>query len=121
MQKTAYELRISDWSSDVCSSDLGLARLHTRGGHPALDAMLARIQNDLFDLGADLCYPEESKDARGRLQVTDTQVERLAREIEMLNGELEDRKSVVEGKRVSIRLDIGGRRIYKTKIIQTTI
>jgi cob(I)alamin adenosyltransferase len=57
--------------------------------------MLARIQNDLFDLGADLCYPDESKDARGRLQVTDTQVERLEREIDALNGELEPLRSFV--------------------------
>jgi cob(I)alamin adenosyltransferase len=57
--------------------------------------MLARIQNDLFDLGADLCYPEESKDARGRLQVTDTQVERLEREIDTLNAELEPLRSFV--------------------------
>ena len=53
-----------------------------KASHPPLDAMLARIQNDLFDLGADLCYPDESKDARGRLQVTDAQVERLEREID---------------------------------------
>jgi cob(I)alamin adenosyltransferase len=57
--------------------------------------MLARIQNDLFDLGADLCYPDESKDARGRLQVTDAQVERLEREIDTLNAELEPLRSFV--------------------------
>jgi cob(I)alamin adenosyltransferase len=57
--------------------------------------MLARIQNDLFDLGADLCYPDESKDTRGRLQVTDAQVERLEREIDTLNAELEPLRSFV--------------------------
>ena len=66
-----------------------------KASHPPLDAMLARIQNDLFDLGADLCYPDESKDARGRLQVTDAQVERLEREIDRLNGELEPLRSFV--------------------------
>ena len=57
--------------------------------------MLARIQNDLFDLGADLCYPDETRDARGRLQVTDAQVKRLENEIDTLNGELEPLRSFV--------------------------
>ena len=57
--------------------------------------MLARIQNDLFDLGADLCYPDETKDARGRLQVTDAQVERLESEIDTLNRELQPLRSFV--------------------------
>jgi cob(I)alamin adenosyltransferase len=91
-----YDLRVEAYGTlDETNAAIGLARLHTRGGHPALDAMLARIQNDLFDLGADLCYPDESKDARGRLQVTDTQVERLEREIDALNGELEPLRSFV--------------------------
>ena len=57
--------------------------------------MLARIQNDLFDLGADLCFPDETKDARGRLQVTDAQVARLEGEIDTLNRELEPLRSFV--------------------------
>jgi cob(I)alamin adenosyltransferase len=57
--------------------------------------MLARIQNDLFDLGADLCFPDETKDARGRLQVTDVQVTRLENEIDILNRELEPLRSFV--------------------------
>ena len=60
-----------------------------------LDAMLARIQNDLFDLGADLCFPDDTKDARGRLQVTDAQVARLEGEIDALNRELEPLRSFV--------------------------
>jgi cob(I)alamin adenosyltransferase len=91
-----YDLRVEAYGTlDETNAAIGLARLHTRGGLPALDAMLARIQNDLFDLGADLCYPDESKDARGRLQVTDAQVERLEREIDALNGELEPLRSFV--------------------------
>ena len=70
-------------------------RLHTREGHPALDAMLARIQNDLFDLGADLCFPDETRDARGRLQVTDAQVKWLESEIDTLNRELQPLRSFV--------------------------
>ena len=91
-----YDLRVEAYGTlDETNAAIGVARLHTRGGQPALDAMLARIQNDLFDLGADLCYPDESKDARGRLQVTDAQVERLEREIDALNGELEPLRSFV--------------------------
>jgi cob(I)alamin adenosyltransferase len=60
-----------------------------------LDAMLARIQNDLFDLGADLCFPDDTKDARGRLQVCDAQVARLEEEIDTLNRELEPLRSFV--------------------------
>jgi cob(I)alamin adenosyltransferase len=91
-----FDLRVEAYGTlDETNAAIGLARLHTREGQLALDAMLARIQNDLFDLGADLCYPDESKDARGRLQVTDTQVERLEREIDTLNGELEPLRSFV--------------------------
>ena len=91
-----YDLRVEAYGTlDETNAAIGLARLHTRAGHQALDAMLARIQNDLFDLGADLCYPDESKDARGRLQVTDAQVKRLESEIDALNGELEPLRSFV--------------------------
>src|SRR4026208_2304463 len=75
-----YDLRGEAYGTrDVPNATIGLARLGTRGKREGLDAMLARIQNDLFDLGADLCFPDETKDARGRLQVTDAPVERLGR------------------------------------------
>ena len=84
-----YDLRVEAYGTlDETNAAIGLARLHTRDSLPVLDAMLARIQNDLFDLGADLCFPDETKDARGRLQVTDAQVARLEREIDALNREL---------------------------------
>ena len=53
-----------------------------------MDAMLARIQNDLFDLGADLCAPEDGRKAEGRLRIADAQVERLEREIDAMNESL---------------------------------
>jgi cob(I)alamin adenosyltransferase len=91
-----YDLRVEAYGTlDETNAAIGLARLHTRDGLPVLDAMLARIQNDLFDLGADLCFPDETKDARGRLQVTDTQVVRLEQEIDALNRELEPLRSFV--------------------------
>jgi cob(I)alamin adenosyltransferase len=90
-----YDLRVECYGTlDETNATIGLARLHTRS-EPALDAMLARIQNDLFDLGAELCYPDESKDARGRLSVSDAQVERLESEIDTLNRELQPLRSFV--------------------------
>ena len=90
-----FDLRVECYGTlDETNAAIGLARLHTRD-LPVLDAMLARIQNDLFDLGADLCFPDETRDARGRLQVTGTQVERLESEIDTLNSELEPLRSFV--------------------------
>ena len=91
-----YDLRVECYGTlDETNAAIGLARLHTRQSLPVLDAMLGRIQNDLFDLGADLCFPDETRDARGRLQVTDAQVERIESEIDTLNGELQPLRSFV--------------------------
>jgi cob(I)alamin adenosyltransferase len=90
-----YDLRVECYGTlDETNAALGLARLHTRADQ-ALDDMLARIQTDLFDLGAELCYPDESKDARGRLSVSDAQVDRLESEIDTLNRELQPLRSFV--------------------------
>jgi cob(I)alamin adenosyltransferase len=75
-----------------------MARVHLAGGSSELDAMLARIQNDLFDLGADLCVPETSREVarqRERLRVSDIQVERLEAEIDRMTAELEPLRSFV--------------------------
>jgi len=91
-----YDLRVEAYGTlDETNAIIGLARVHTRETDPELDAMLTRIQNDLFDLGADLCFPEETKDARGRLQVSDAQVARLEEEIDTLNRSLEPLRSFV--------------------------
>ena len=77
-RRPKHDLRISAYGTvDETNAAIGLARVHTGSSDPILDAMFARIQNDLFDLGAELCYPDESKDARGRLSVSDAQVERV--------------------------------------------
>lgn len=76
---------------DEANAAIGLARLHTTG---EADAMLARIQNDLFDLGADLCRPGADVDD-GRLRVVDSQVARLEREIDAMNAELAPLRSFV--------------------------
>ena len=91
-----YDLRVECYGTlDETNAAIGLARVHTGSSDPTLDAMLARIQNDLFDLGAELCYPDQSKDARGRLSVSDAQVERLEGEIDTLNRELQPLRSFV--------------------------
>lgn len=72
---------------DETNATVGLARLHTTGS--GLDPMLARIQNDLFDLGADLAVPEAGREGkRERLRVTGAQVSRLEAEIDALNAGL---------------------------------
>jgi len=88
-----HSLRIQAFGTvDETNATIGLARLHTEG---EVDAMLARIQNDLFDLGADLCVPETAKRAEGRLRIADAQVERLEREIDSMNAELSPLTSFV--------------------------
>jgi len=69
---------------DEANAAIGVLRLHTRA-LPDSDAMLARIQNDLFDLGADLCVPGEAGD---RLRLTDGPVLRLESEVETMNASL---------------------------------
>jgi cob(I)alamin adenosyltransferase len=70
---------------DEANAALGIARLGAQG---ETDAMLGRIQNELFDLGADLCIPENGRKAEGALRVTPAQVARLEREIDAMNERL---------------------------------
>ena len=72
---------------DETNACIGLCRLHT-GNDPTLDAMLARVQNELFDLGADLATPPEPKPAWEVLKVTSEQVARLESEIDAMNSNL---------------------------------
>ncbi|MCB4825093.1 cob(I)yrinic acid a,c-diamide adenosyltransferase [Roseicella aerolata] len=76
---------------DEANAALGLLRVQT-AGEPEVDAMLARIQNDLFDLGADLCVPGTGDD---RLRVTTAQCLRLEGEIAAMNAELPALRSFV--------------------------
>ena len=89
-------LRVETYGAvDETNACLGLARLHT-AGDADLDAMLARIQNELFDLGADLSTPAQPDEAPGaKLRILDSQVARLEGEIDALNGGLPDLKSFV--------------------------
>jgi cob(I)alamin adenosyltransferase len=94
-RRPKYDLRIEAFGTvDETNACLGLARLHTQGHE--IDAMLGRIQNDLFDLGADLATPDSGKPlAYEPLRVTEAQVERLEREIDQLNGHLAPLRSFV--------------------------
>ena len=81
-----HDLRVAAYGTvDETNAVVGLARLHTEGD---ADAMLARIQNDLFDLGADLCTPETGRKAEGALRIVDAQVDRLENEIDAINAGL---------------------------------
>src|SRR3546814_9516034 len=106
-QKTAYELRISDWSSDVCSSDLSLSDLTLIYCGKAEIGHIFRS----FSLKGPAIRLESEKSASNRLSLaTIGQVRQAARLAAM-----HDRKSVVLGKSVSVRVDLGGRRLFKKK------
>ncbi|WP_299839214.1 cob(I)yrinic acid a,c-diamide adenosyltransferase [uncultured Jannaschia sp.] len=80
---------------DEANATIGLARLHVEG---ELDDRLARIQNDLFDLGADMCRPGMARDAEAEhppLRMTQGQVDRLESEIDAMNDALEPLRSFV--------------------------
>jgi cob(I)alamin adenosyltransferase len=85
-------LRVEAYGTvDEANAAIGLARLHVKSRADSdTDAMLARIQNDLFDLGADLCTPEASERAarKGALRITAAQVSRLEGEIDAMNAGL---------------------------------
>jgi len=88
-----FALRISAYGTvDEANAAIGVARLHATGD---LGDMLGRIQNDLFDVGADLCLPETAKRSEGRLRVSDSQVSRLETEIDRMNEQLAPLNSFV--------------------------
>jgi cob(I)alamin adenosyltransferase len=87
-----HDLRVASYGTvDEANAAIGIARLHAAGD---ADAMLARIQNDLFDLGADLCRPGDPSESGG-LRVQPSQVLRLEQEIDALNATLQPLESFV--------------------------
>jgi len=90
------DLRVETYGAvDETNACVGLARVHT-GGDPEFDAMLARVQNELFDLGADLATPPKPDEAEGsKLRILDSQVARLEAEIDQLNDQLPALKSFI--------------------------
>ena len=95
-RRLKHDLRVEAYGTvDETNSAIGVARLHT-GGLEKLDAMLFRIQNDLFDLGADLATPEtDEPPAYEPLRIVESQVTRLENEIDDLNATLEPLTSFV--------------------------
>lgn len=86
-RRPKYDLRVAAYGTvDETNAAIGVVRLHLATA-PALDAMLGLIQNDLFDLGADLAVPQREGKAE-RLRVLSTQVDRLERDIDSLNANL---------------------------------
>jgi cob(I)alamin adenosyltransferase len=88
-----HDLRVAAYGTvDEANSVVGLARLHTKG-EP--DAMLGRIQNDLFDLGADLCTPEAENPKYPPLRMTQPQIDRLEHEIDAMNAKMKPLDSFI--------------------------
>ena len=92
-----HSARIAAYGTvDETNAAIGMARIHLGGADPDIDAVLGRIQNDLFDLGADLTMPERgAKAAREPLRIIDAQVKRLEDEIDRLNEDLKPLRSFV--------------------------
>lgn len=95
-RRLKYDRRVSAYGTvDEANACIGLARLHT-GADADLDRMLSRIQNDMFDLGADLATPEsEEKLDYEPLRITDSQVTRIEADIDALNAGLQPLRSFV--------------------------
>ncbi|MCK0140909.1 cob(I)yrinic acid a,c-diamide adenosyltransferase [Aliiroseovarius sp. F20344] len=95
-RRPKHDARVDAYGTvDETNSTIGLARLHSEGD---MDAALACIQNDLFDLGADLCRPEMAKDAEAEyppLRMAQEQVDRLETEIDAMNKALEPLRSFI--------------------------
>ena len=91
------DLRVEAYGTvDEANACIGMARIHTAAAHPDIDAMLGRIQNDLFDLGADLAVPDEGKPLDYEpLRIVAQQVERVEQDIDMLNANLAPLRSFV--------------------------
>src|SRR3546814_13089206 len=112
-QKTAYEMRISDWSSDVCSSDLWTT------GKVGKHALRAILDDPRLELAACYAWSEdkEGQDAGDLCGRPNTGIAATNQIADLIA--LGDRKSVVSGKSVSVRVDLGVRRIIKHKITDT--
>ena len=96
-RRPKFDLRIEAYGTvDETNAAIGIARTVLGASHDVLDPLLSRIQNDLFDLGADLATPDDGQEREFEpLRIIDTQVSRLESDIDALNKDLEPLKSFV--------------------------
>lgn len=96
-RRVKNDLRVAAYGTiDETNACVGLARIHTGASHHEIDAMLAAIQNDLFDLGADLATPDTGAPLEYEpLRIVQSQVDRLERDIDALNANLDPLKSFI--------------------------
>ena len=96
-RRPKYDLRVASYGTvDEANACIGMARVHTEGGHRDIDAMLVRIQNDMFDLGADLAAPDTGKPLPYEpLRIVASQVARVEVDIDVLNKRLQPLRTFV--------------------------
>jgi cob(I)alamin adenosyltransferase len=96
-RRSKSDIRVEAYGTvDEANAAIGIARLFAVEEAPDVDTMLGRIQNDLFDLGADLATPESGRPLPYEpLRITEAQVDRLEREIDALNAYLSPLRSFV--------------------------
>ncbi len=96
-RRSKHDLRVATYGTvDETNAAIGLARLSTASAAPDIDAMLLAIQNDLFDLGADLCVPaKDGDDPSLSLRIVQSQVDRVEGDIDLLNAALAPLRSFV--------------------------
>lgn len=96
-RRLKHDIRVAAYGTvDEANACIGMARIHTASSHPEIDAMLARIQNDMFDLGADLATPDAGKDLGYEpLRIVASQVERLEQDIDRLNKPIKPLRSFI--------------------------
>lgn len=96
-RRPKFDLRVSAYGTvDEANACIGIARVHTAPDHATIDAMLARIQNDMFDLGADLATPDTGADPGYEpLRIVASQVARLEADIDALNKPIKPLRTFV--------------------------
>lgn len=96
-RRPKYDLRVASYGTvDEANACIGMARVHTAGTHGDIDAMLVRIQNDMFDLGADLAAPDTGKPLPYEpLRIVASQVARVEADIDVLNKRLQPLRTFV--------------------------
>jgi cob(I)alamin adenosyltransferase len=96
-RRPKFDLRVASYGTvDEANACIGMARIHTQGTHPDIDAMLVRIQNDMFDLGADLAAPDTGEPLPYEaLRIVASQVARVEADIDVLNKRLQPLRTFV--------------------------